>query len=233
MEKMVEDIDHLIVAQRNLLRRTAGMLNHSHVFVDQYLALLFIEGQQAIGRQLDGPIDRHRANGDQGKVQGLVGEEELVGIEPEDNRRARVKVLVVLIIEIDQAAAGIVGLSQDMVVGEQQGRRDDKSGAKTANPAAEVANLDAADGAAAATADVQKVHFEQVARAQDTLQPLSVVGMEHFAAAVAAKHFGKVDDALGGVVQFCLAFGLALAEPAFSILIELLVVHRFLLMPVT
>src|SRR5690606_19108933 len=88
-----------------------------------------------------------------------------------------------------------------------------------------IAHLNAADAPPRAAADVEKVDLQQVALAQDPLQPQPVIGVEHVAPGVAADHLREVDDALGGVIESSVALRGALLEPVFSILIVLLAVH--------
>ena len=87
-------------------------------------------------------------------------------------------------------------------------------------------SLDAADGPPGAATDVEEVHFQQVAGAEDALQPQPVVGVDHVAPGVEAGHLAEIDDALGGVVQPGGAFGGAAVVAGFGVLVVLGVVHK-------
>ncbi len=153
VEVGVEEIDDLVVAQRDFLRRAFRVLDDGDVLLEQNLALLLNERQKPVVAQTRLAVGSRAAQRDKREVKIVVRVEEAVGFHAENHRRARGVGLIVFVVEVDQAAVGIFGRGQDVVVGQQQMARDEEAGSPILHPAAPVAHLDAADGAGRAAAD--------------------------------------------------------------------------------
>ena len=137
------------------------------------------------------------AHGDQGEIQVVrgVGDEEGVGVEGEAGGRQAVALVVGLVVELQQEAAGVVGAGDDVVVGEEQA----PGGQEAAAEGVAVAEEDAGDRRGGGLAGRQERDGQVIdGRAE---QPLGAVAL------VAAQFFGgrfALDDAPGLVgVQAC------------------------------
>ena len=166
VQKHVEHIDDAVVAQSDLLLLAAWMLNDRDEVARDRLSFRRDQTVEAERPQdVVAPLDRHER-----EVELLVRQEEAGRVERHQHRLQRPAVDPVLVVELDRAARRRRRVRQDMVVGQQQPRRDERARAVADQPSPVVANVDPPDRSRSTLARLQETHIDKVRRVDDPLQ---------------------------------------------------------------
>ncbi len=81
VEKILQDVDDLILAQSDLFGLAVRMLDDRDIFTIDYLTFSLDHARPSDLFESDRSLRRQSAHGNQGKIQRLTREEERVGIE--------------------------------------------------------------------------------------------------------------------------------------------------------
>ena len=166
VDEVVEEVDDLVLAQRELLGLAVGVLDDVDELAEDDLALPRDEGQPAEARQL-GAVPAALLDRDHGEVQVVVGQEQAVRVELEGHRRQRQAVRAGLVVELDVRAPGFLGIGEDVVVRQQHARSDEEAGGELAR----TAHGDAAHRARGVGAGLQEADVDEVVAAHQALEP--------------------------------------------------------------
>ncbi len=172
VQEPLQHVDDLVLAERDLLGLASRVLDDVDELPYDGLALRLTEDQPAERRQR---LALRTAWGhrDEGVVQRPVGDEAPERLQLEDRRYERVAVGAVLEGERDLAAAGLLSVAQDVVVGEEQGGGDHETGTVSAP---RPADGDPADRARDLDPLLQECDRGEVVAPDEALQPQRLTG---------------------------------------------------------
>ena len=81
VEKILQDIDDLILAQGDLFRLTVRMLDDRDIFAIDDLTFGLDQARPSNLLKIDRSLRRRSTHGNQGEIQRLTREEERIGVE--------------------------------------------------------------------------------------------------------------------------------------------------------
>ncbi len=167
---VVADLDDVVLADRDEFFGVAGVLDDADEltwfdFVDPG-----VEAEEAVLRQGRGVVVGLFGQGDDGEIEGFVGEEAVLGREREAAGDSEVAGGVAFIAELGGGAEGFVLGAEDVVVGDEEARGDEKAGTPVDLVAEGAADGDAADGTGGEEAAFQVVDGDEVVEADGPFQ---------------------------------------------------------------
>jgi hypothetical protein len=168
VDEALEQVDHFVLAKRQLLFLPVGVLDDADRFADADLALGLQQRQEPELRQRIGAGSvRHRNDR---KVERGVGQEQVLRPQRERHHAVGRSVEAALEVELDQACGRLVRAAKDVVVRDEHARRDQEAGAEADDRRAR-SDDDAAHRAGGAAAAFQVVEPHEVLAAEDALEP--------------------------------------------------------------